>query len=37
MSGYRRIDEVAAEPPEPRERALLIRARKPGVADHVGH
>jgi hypothetical protein len=30
------IDQVAPEGPEPRENAILVRARKPRVADHVG-
>ncbi len=36
MDGDGRIDQVAAQSPEPRERALLVRAREPAVADHVG-
>ena len=36
MHGDGRVDEVAAQRPKPRERALLVRAREPAVADHVG-
>ena len=36
MHGDGRVDEVAAQRPEPRERALLVRAGEPAVADHVG-
>ena len=31
-----RVDEVAAQCPQPRERAFLVRAGEPAVADHVG-
>jgi hypothetical protein len=31
------IDQVAAQGPEPGEDAILIRARKPRIADDVGH
>ena len=30
------VDKVAAQPPKARERAILVRARKPAVADNVG-
>ncbi len=30
-----RVDEVAAQRPEPRQDAILVRAGKPGEADHV--
>ncbi len=36
MNGDRRVDQVAAQRPQPRERALLVRAREPAVADNVG-
>ncbi len=36
MHGDGRVDQVAAQSPQPRERALLVRAREPAVADHVG-
>ena len=36
MHGDGGIDQVAAQPPQPRERAILVRAREPAVADHVG-
>ena len=29
------IDQIAAQPPQPRQRAILVRAREPAVADHV--
>jgi hypothetical protein len=32
----RRIDQIAAQRPEPCERSLLIRAREPAVADDIG-
>ena len=35
MRGDGRIDQIAAQPPEPRQRAILVRAREPAVADHV--
>ena len=35
--GYGRIDQIALQRPEPGESPLLIRARKPGIADDVGH
>ena len=31
-----RVDEVAAQRPEPRQRAILVRAREPAEADDVG-
>ena len=36
VHGDCRIDQVAAERPQPRQRAILVRAREPAVADHVG-
>ena len=36
MKGDGRVDQVAAQRPQPRERALLVRAREPAVADNVG-
>jgi hypothetical protein len=30
------IDEVAAEAPKARERAVLVRSSEPAVADHIG-
>ncbi len=35
VHGDGRIDEVAAQRPEPRQRAVLVGAREPAVADHV--
>ena len=29
------IDQIAAQPPEPRQRAILVRAGEPAVADDV--
>jgi hypothetical protein len=31
------IDQIAAQPPEPRQGAVLVGAREPAVADDVGH
>ena len=36
MHGDGRVDQIAAQRPEPRQRAILVRAREPAVADHVG-
>ena len=36
MGCYCRIDEIAAQPPETRQGALLVGAGEPAVADHVG-
>jgi len=36
MHGDDRIDQIAAERPEPRQRAIFVRAGKPAVADHIG-
>ena len=30
------IDQIAAQPPQPRQRATLVRPREPAVADDVG-
>ena len=37
MGVDRGINQIAAQPPEPRERALLVRAGEPAIADHVGN
>jgi hypothetical protein len=37
MHGDERVDQVAAERPEPRKDAIFIRSREPAVADHVGY
>jgi hypothetical protein len=29
------IDEIAAQPPQPRQGAILIRPREPGVTDNI--
>ena len=36
MRGDGGIDQIAAQPPEPRQRAILVRAGEPAVADDVG-
>ena len=35
MHGDGRIDQVAAQRPQPRQDAILVRAGEPAVADHV--
>ena len=30
------IDQIAAQRPQPRQRAILVGAGEPAVADHVG-
>ena len=35
MHGDGRVDQVASQRSEPRQDAILVRAGKPGVADHV--
>jgi hypothetical protein len=32
----RGVDEIAAQPPQARERALLVGAGEPAVADDIG-
>ena len=36
MSGDGRVDEIAAEAPQARQCAILVRAGEPAVADNVG-
>ena len=36
VNGDGGIDEIAAQSPEPRERPVLVGAREPAEADHVG-
>ena len=36
MRGDGGIDQIAAQPPEPRQRAILVRAGEPAIADDVG-
>ena len=36
MRGDGGVDQIAAQPPEPRQRAVLVGAGEPAVADHVG-
>ena len=36
MSGDGRVDQIAAQPAEARQGAVLVRAGEPAVADHVG-
>ena len=35
MGGDGGVDQIAAQPPKPRQRAILVRAGEPAVADHV--
>ena len=35
MHGDRRVDQIAAQRPEPRQNAILVGPREPAVADHV--
>ena len=35
MRGYRGIDQIAAQHPEPRQRSLLVRPGEPAVADDI--
>ena len=35
MQGDGRIDQVAAQRPEPRQDAILVRAREPAVTDNI--
>ena len=37
MHGDGRIDQVAAERPQPRQNPVLVGSGKPRIADHVGH
>ena len=30
------IDQIAAQPPEPRQGAILVRSREPAIADYIG-
>ena len=36
MRGDRRIDQIAAQRPEPRQRSLLVRPGEPAIADDIG-
>jgi len=36
VGGDGRIDQFAAQAPEPRQRTLFVRAHEPAVADNVG-
>ena len=36
MRGDGGIDQIAAQPPQPRQGAILVRSREPAVADHIG-
>ena len=36
MNGDCRIDQVAAQGPEPCQRAILVRSGEPAVADDIG-
>ena len=35
MQGDGRIDEIAAEGPEARQNAILVRPREPAIADNI--
>ena len=35
MHGDRGIDQVAAQCPEPRQSAILVRSREPAITDHI--
>src|SRR5271166_4087282 len=35
MGSYGGINQIAAQPAQPRQRAILVRAGEPAVADHV--
>ena len=37
MHGDGRIDQVAAQRPQPRQNPVLVGSGKPRIADHVGH
>ena len=37
VHGDDRVDQVAAERPEPRQNPVLVGSGKPRIADHVGH
>jgi hypothetical protein len=37
MRGDGRIDQIAAQPPQPRQGAILVRSREPTLADDVGN
>ena len=37
MGCDRRIDQVAAQAPKARKRAILVRTREPAVADDIGN
>ena len=36
MHGDGRVDQVAAQRAQPRQGAILVRAREPGIADDIG-
>ena len=36
MHGDRGIDQIAAQRPQPRQHAILVRAGEPAVADDIG-
>jgi hypothetical protein len=35
MHGDERVDQVAAERPEPRQNSIFVRTRQPAIADHI--
>ena len=36
MGGDGRVEQVAAQPSQPRQRSVLVDGRKPRIADHIG-
>ena len=36
MHGDRRVNQIAAERPQPRQRSIFVRAGEPAIADHIG-
>ena len=36
MRGDRGVDQIVAQPPQPRQRAIFIRSSQPAVADNIG-
>ena len=37
MHGDGRVDQIAAQRPEPSKDAILVRASEPRIADDIGH
>jgi hypothetical protein len=36
MRGDRGVNQIVAQPPQPRQRAIFIRSSQPAVADNIG-